>query len=172
MISAVENSNKFQKPRFWKEKSVEDVVKLEGLPFNSSIISFHIWLFKKSILHCKTMFICWVSLLCNGFTLGPTAQATLVYLWRKVVCLFCFVCTYEIHQTKMLQITFLVLLISSLGGGGVHGLGSMVFWTCSAKVLEYWLIFSLKFKLNRSWKFWRNWNVPFGVVGKMLMSRI
>jgi hypothetical protein len=42
MISAVENSNKFQKTRFSKEKSVENVVKLEGLPFNSSMISFHI----------------------------------------------------------------------------------------------------------------------------------
>jgi len=40
-ISAAENSNKFQKTRFWKEKSVEDVV-----------------------------------------TLGPTAQATLVYIVR------------------------------------------------------------------------------------------
>jgi hypothetical protein len=39
MISAVENSNKFPKTKFWKEKSVEDVV-----------------------------------------TLGPTAQATLVYI--------------------------------------------------------------------------------------------
>ncbi len=28
MISAAENSGKFQKPRFWKEKSVEDVVTL------------------------------------------------------------------------------------------------------------------------------------------------
>jgi hypothetical protein len=28
MISAAENSNKFQKSRFWKEKSVEDVVTL------------------------------------------------------------------------------------------------------------------------------------------------
>jgi hypothetical protein len=28
MISATENSNKFQKARFWKEKSVEDVVTL------------------------------------------------------------------------------------------------------------------------------------------------
>jgi hypothetical protein len=46
VISAKENSNKFQKTRFWKEKSVEDIVKLEGLPFNSSMISFHIWLFK------------------------------------------------------------------------------------------------------------------------------
>ncbi len=47
VISAAENSNKFQKPRFWKEKSVEKVVTLEGLPFNSSMISSHIWLFKK-----------------------------------------------------------------------------------------------------------------------------
>jgi len=28
VISATENSNKFQKTRFWKEKSVEDVVAL------------------------------------------------------------------------------------------------------------------------------------------------
>ncbi len=28
MISAAENSNKFQKARFWKQKSVEDVVTL------------------------------------------------------------------------------------------------------------------------------------------------
>jgi hypothetical protein len=36
MISAAENSNKFQKSMFWKEKSVEDEVTLECLPFNSS----------------------------------------------------------------------------------------------------------------------------------------
>jgi len=28
MLSAAENSNKFQKIRFWKEKSVEDMVTL------------------------------------------------------------------------------------------------------------------------------------------------
>jgi hypothetical protein len=49
MISVVENSNKFQKTRFWKEELVENVVIVEGLPFNSSMISFHVWLFKKSI---------------------------------------------------------------------------------------------------------------------------
>jgi hypothetical protein len=49
VISAAKNSNKFRKTRFWKEKSVENVVTLEGLPFDSSMISFHIWLFKKSI---------------------------------------------------------------------------------------------------------------------------
>jgi hypothetical protein len=49
VISTTENSNKFQKARFWKEKSAENVVTLEGLPFNSSMISFHIGLFKKLI---------------------------------------------------------------------------------------------------------------------------
>jgi hypothetical protein len=29
-------------------------------------------------IHCTTMFTCWVSLFCNGFTLGPTAHATLM----------------------------------------------------------------------------------------------
>jgi hypothetical protein len=48
-----ENSNKFQKTRFWKEKSIEDVVTLEGLPFNSSMTSFHIF-----HIHCKIMFTC------------------------------------------------------------------------------------------------------------------
>ncbi len=35
VISVTENSNKFQKTRFWKEKSLENVVTLEGLAFNS-----------------------------------------------------------------------------------------------------------------------------------------
>jgi hypothetical protein len=33
-------------------------------------------------------------------------------------------------------------------------------WTCCAKVLEYWMISSLKIELNHSWKFRRNCNVP------------
>jgi hypothetical protein len=32
-------------------------------------------------------------------------------------------------------------------------------WTCSAKVLEYWMISLLKIKVNCSWKCRRNWNV-------------
>ncbi len=36
VIFAIENSNKFQKIKFWKEKSVEDMVTFECLPFNSS----------------------------------------------------------------------------------------------------------------------------------------
>jgi hypothetical protein len=36
VIFVTENSNKFQKTRFWKKKSVENVVTFECLIFNSS----------------------------------------------------------------------------------------------------------------------------------------
>jgi hypothetical protein len=44
-------------------------------------------------------------------------------------------------------------------------------WTCHAKVLEYWMISSLKIKLNRSWKFRRNWNVHLVLFKKILFSK-
>jgi hypothetical protein len=80
------------------------------------------------------------------------------YLSMKEGCLFVLYCTNEIHQTRMLQITFLVSLEISRRKGAwawFHGV-----WTCIAKVLEYWMISSLKIKLNCSWNFRRNWNVP------------
>jgi hypothetical protein len=43
--------------------------------------------------------------------------------------------------------------------GGVHGY-SMMFGFAVQKFFENWMISSLKIKLNRSWKFQRNWNVP------------
>jgi hypothetical protein len=49
VISAAEIQTNSKQNRFWKEKSVEDVVTLEGLPFNSSMVSFHNWMLKKSI---------------------------------------------------------------------------------------------------------------------------
>jgi hypothetical protein len=54
----------------------------------------------------------------------------------------------------MLQIVFLVSLESS-PQGGFHDI-----WTCGAIVLEFWMNSSLKIKLNHSWKYRRNWNVP------------
>jgi hypothetical protein len=36
VISVAENSNKLKNTKFWKENSVEDVVTLECLAFNSS----------------------------------------------------------------------------------------------------------------------------------------
>jgi hypothetical protein len=83
MISATENSNKFQKTRFSKERSVDNAVTLEGLPFNSSMISFHIWLFKKSVHTLQNNVV--FSLFCNGFTLGPMAEATLVNMNHTII---------------------------------------------------------------------------------------
>jgi hypothetical protein len=68
----------------------------------------------------------WFKLILGLLVLGPLSTMALIYLWRKVVCLFCLVCTYEIHRTGMLQIMFLVSLESS-PGGGVHQFGFMAF---------------------------------------------
>jgi hypothetical protein len=55
----------------------------------------------------------------------------------KEVSLFYFVlfCSYEIHQTRMLQITLLVSLESSRPVG-VHELGSVVFGLAVQKFLN------------------------------------
>jgi hypothetical protein len=42
VISAAENSNKFQKTRFWKEKSVEDMVTL-GPTAQYTLVIVKIW---------------------------------------------------------------------------------------------------------------------------------
>jgi hypothetical protein len=54
----------------------------------------------------------------------------------RLFILFCFVCTYEIHQTGMLQNCVLGLFgkLSRRRGASAwfHGV-----WTCVGKVLEY-----------------------------------
>jgi hypothetical protein len=86
-------------------------------------------------------------------TLSKTAHVhCMIYLWREVVCFV------VMRSTK--PRCFVSLECSGQGGmrrdawAWFHGI-----WTCSAKLLEYWMIFSLKIKLNRGWKFQRNWNV-------------
>ncbi len=88
-------------------------------------------------------------------------------IYEESLRLFCFVlfCSCEIHRTGMLLIVFLVSLESS-GRGGLHGLWFHGVWTCGAKALEYWMISSLKIKINHCWKIRRNWNVPL-----MLLER-
>jgi hypothetical protein len=41
VISATENSNQFQKTRFWKEKSVEDVVTLGPMAQATLVLIIH-----------------------------------------------------------------------------------------------------------------------------------
>jgi hypothetical protein len=94
-----------------------------------------------------------------------------IYLWRKVVC-FALYCSYEIHQTGMLQIVFLVSLESSWRGGGAWAWFYDIFGLVVQKFLNIdWMISSLKIlKINRSWKFWEELECAFGVLGKILMS--
>jgi hypothetical protein len=68
--------------------------------------------------------------------------------------LFCFI----IMRSTKLGCLFKVSL-QSFRWGEVHRLGSMMFGLVVQKFFEYWMISSLKTKLNRSWKFRRNWNV-------------
>ncbi len=69
-----------------------------------------------------------------------------IYLWRKVVCLFCFVCTDEIHPTRMLQIAFLVSLESSWRVG-VNWLGFIAFGLAVQKFLN--IEWFLHWRLNK-----------------------
>jgi len=87
-----------------------------------------------------------LSLYIHTFLLGiDFRNICFFYLWRKVVYFVLF-CSYEIHQTRMLQIVFLVSLESSWRGG-VQGLGSMTF---GLAVQKFWNIeWFLYWKLNQ-----------------------
>ncbi len=77
-----------------------------------------------------------------------------IYLWRKVVCLYLWD-PLNWDASDCVPGLFGKLSMRRGAWAWFHDI-----WTCGAKVLEYWMIFSLKIKLNCSWKFWRNWNVP------------
>jgi hypothetical protein len=84
-----------------------------------------------------------------------------IYLWRMVVCfvLFCFVVMRSTKLECFRSCSW--CLLKALNEEGCMGLAWFHdVWTCGAKGLEYWMISSLKIKLNNSWKFRRYWNVP------------
>jgi hypothetical protein len=83
------------------------------------------------------------------------------YLSMKEGSLFCFVVIkstepgcFRLCQDHVLGV-FGKLWMRRGAWAWFHGV-----WTCRAKVLEYWMISSLKIKLNPSWNFGGNWNVP------------
>jgi hypothetical protein len=73
-----------------------------------------------------------------------------IYLWSNVVCLFCFVLMRSSKPECFILGSWSLWI--ALEGEGCIGLVHDV-WTCGAKVLEYWIFFSLKIKLNDSWNF-------------------
>ncbi len=97
----------------------------------------------------------------NPWAFGPW---TLVYsgpnLYMKEGSLFVLFCLYLLDPPNRDASDCVLGLFGKLSrrrGASVwfHGV-----WTCGVEVLEYWMVFSLKIKLNCSWKFQRNWNVP------------
>ncbi len=73
-------------------------------------------------IHCKTMFTCWVSLFCRGFTLGPMTQATLWLLRNKHEMKKIkknkkiFLATYinHVYSIKVLECHFQILVVSNV----------------------------------------------------------
>ncbi len=80
----------------------------------------------------------------------------LIYLWRKVVC-FVLLLWDPLNRDASDHVLDVFGKLSTRMGAWAwfHDV-----WTCGAKVLECWMTSSLKIKLNQSWEFWRNWNVP------------
>jgi hypothetical protein len=78
-----------------------------------------------------------------------------IYLWRKVVCFVLYWWDPPNRDASDRVLDLFGKLSRRRGAlAWFHGV-----WTCGVEVLEYWMIFSLKIKLNHSWKLRRNWNV-------------
>jgi hypothetical protein len=76
-----------------------------------------------------------------------------IYPWRNVIC-FVVIRSTELGGFRSCSCG----VLESSGWGG-HGLGPMTFGLVMQKFLNI-EFFSLKIKLNCSWNFRRNWNMP------------
>jgi hypothetical protein len=75
-----------------------------------------------------------------------------IYLWRKVVC-FVLQLWDPPNWDASDHVLCVVGKLSTRRGARVWFHDD---WTCGGKVFEYWMKFSLKIKLNQTWKFRRN----------------
>jgi len=82
----------------------------------------------------------------------------ILYLSMKEGSLFCFVIMRSTKPGCFRSCSW--CLWKALDEEGCMGLVPWDLDLVMQKVLEYWMISSLKIKLNGSWKFQRNWNVP------------
>jgi hypothetical protein len=96
-------------------------------------------------------------------------KITNIYLWRKIFCLFCFVLFALMKSTELgcFKLHSWFLLRRRDASAWFHGV-----WSCRVEVFEYWMISSLKIKLNYNWKFWRNWNVPLVLLERPWWARL
>jgi hypothetical protein len=118
-----------------------------------------IWSKKNKTL--KVWLVCYQ--ISPSFELSPFPIAThlcqvTVHLSMKEGSLFCFVVMRSTEPGCFRSCSW--CLWKALDERGAWAWFHDDVWTCGAKVLEYWMFSSLKIKLNRSWNFGRNWNVP------------
>jgi hypothetical protein len=115
------------------------------------IRSSHKLVMKKKISHKKSLSI--------FFWNNPLIINKYLSMKEKVVCLFCFVLYLWDPPKPGCFRSCSWSLWKALDDEGCMGL---VPWRLDlrCKVLEYWMISSLKINLNCSWKFRRNWTVP------------
>jgi hypothetical protein len=97
-------------------------------------------------------------------------QDTTIYLWRKIVC-FVLYCIVVMRSTEPGCFRRSWCLWKALDEKGYMAWFHDV-WTCGAKVLEYWMISSLKINLNHCWKFRRNWNVALVLLERSWFVKI
>ncbi len=69
-------------------------------------------------------------------------------------------CFVVMRSTKLGCLIVFFMCLECSRWEEVHGLGSITFGIALQKFFGYWNIFPLKIKLNHSWKFRWNWNVP------------
>ncbi len=100
-----------------------------------------------------------IGIILNWFLCGQS-----IYVGRLFVCLY----QWDPPNQDASDLFFLFgkLLRRRGVSAWFHGV-----WTCSAK--SSWILndFSLKIKLNRSWKFRKNWNVPLMLLERSWWTR-
>jgi hypothetical protein len=79
-------------------------------------------------------------------------QCSSIYLWRKVVCFVVMRSTQPNRDASDHVLGVFGKLLTRRGAWAWFHKG--------AEVLEYWMMFSMRIKLNGSWNFQRNCNVP------------
>jgi len=101
--------------------------------------------------HWLLSFRCWNFLI--HYELN-TKVVAFVNLSMKVVCFVLYLWDPP-NQDVLDHVLDVFAKFSTRRGAWFHDI-----WTCGAKVIEYWMMSSLKFKFNHSWNLWKNWNVP------------
>jgi len=75
----------FKKPGFIRKNQLGTWYHMKAYHLIQACFPFIFGCSKYRYIHCKSMLTYWVSLFRNGFTLQLTAQATLIYIFFKIV---------------------------------------------------------------------------------------